>query len=135
MLPIAADYPFLNVLWSMLIFMAFILWIWLAITCFSDVFRRRDWGGGVKALWVIFIIVAPYLGVLLYLIISHDGMAERNIEAADQMQQAFDDRVREAAQTGGGGSAAEIEKAHGLLQSGAIDQAEFDRLKAKALAG
>lgn len=134
MLPIAdADLPFLELLWSMLVFMAFILWIWLAITCFSDIFRRRDMGGVVKALWVIFIIVVPYLGVLLYLISSHNGMAERNIEAANQMQQAFDDRVRDAAQSGGGGSAAEIEKAHSLLQSGAIDQAEFDRLKEKAL--
>lgn len=113
----------------MLIFMGFLLWIWLAITCFSDIFRRRDWGGFVKAIWVIFIIVIPYLGVLVYLIISHNGMAERNEEVASQMQQAFDERVREAS----AGSAGEIEKAHELLKSGAIDQAEFDKLKAKAL--
>lgn len=130
MLPFAdADLPFLEVLWSMLIFMGFLLWIWLAITCFSDIFRRRDWGGFTKAIWVIFIIVIPYVGVLLYLIISHNGMAERSAEAAAQMQQAFDERVRDAA----GGSAGEIEKAHELLKSGAIDQAEFDRLKAKAI--
>jgi Phospholipase_D-nuclease N-terminal len=129
--PIAADYPFLNVLWSMLIFMAFFLWIWLAITCFADIFRRQDMGGFMKALWIILIIVTPYFGVLVYLIVYHRGMAERNAKGQEQVQQAFDDRVRQAA--GSGGAAAEIEQAHGLLQSGAIDQREFDRLKAKAL--
>jgi Phospholipase_D-nuclease N-terminal len=130
--PLAADYPFLNVLWSMLIFMAFVLWIWLAISCFIDIFRRQDTGGFVKALWIIVIIVTPYLGVLIYLIFNHRGMAERSAKGEAEAQRAFDDRVREAA--GSGGAAAEIEKAHGLLQSGAIDQPEFDRLKAKALA-
>jgi hypothetical protein len=135
-LPLAADYPFLDVLWSMLIFMAFFLWIWLAITCFADIFRRRDEGGFTKALWIIFIIVLPYLGVLIYLIANHNGMAERNMKDVEQAQAAFDARVREVAatQTQTHDSAAEIEKAHSLLQSGAINQAEFERLKAKALA-
>lgn len=136
--PFAADYPFLDVLWSILIFMAFFLWIWLAITCFADIFRRQDMGGFMKALWIILIIVTPYFGVLIYLIVYHRGMAERNAKGQEQAQQAFDDRVREAAGSGGsggsGGSAAEIEKAHGLLQSGAINEAEFESLKAKALA-
>jgi hypothetical protein len=130
--PLAADYPFLDVLWSIVIFMAFLLWIWLAITCFADIFRRHDMSGFLKALWVLVIIVVPYFGVLVYLIAYHDGIAERNIKDVQAGQQAFDDRVREAA--GGSGSAAEIERAHGLLQSGAITQDEFDRLKAKALA-
>ncbi len=129
--PFAADYPFLDVLWSMLIFMAFVLWIWLAITCFTDIFRRRDTSGFVKALWVIVIILAPYLGVLVYLIVNHRGMAERSTKDVQQAQQAFDERVREAA--GPGGPAAEIEQARGLLQSGAINEAEFERLKARAL--
>jgi Phospholipase_D-nuclease N-terminal/Short C-terminal domain len=129
---LAADYPFLDVLWSILIFMAFVLWIWLAITCFMDIFRRRDTSGFVKALWVIFIIVLPYLGVLVYLIINHGGMAERQAKDVQAAQQAFDERVREAAGSGGG-PAAEIETARGLLESGAINQEEFDRLKAKAL--
>lgn len=128
---LAADYPFLDVLWSILIFMAFILWIWLAITCFMDIFRRRDTGGFAKALWVIFIIVLPYLGVLVYLIANHTGMAERQAKDVQEAQQAFDERVREAAASAG--PAAEIEKARGLLESGAINQEEFDRLKAKAL--
>jgi hypothetical protein len=131
--PLAADYPFLDVLWSMLIFMAFVLWIWLAISCFVDIFRRRDTGGFVKALWVIALIVLPYFGVLIYLIANHRGIADRRAREVEQAQQVFDERVREAA--GKGGAAAEIEKAHDLLRSGAIDQAEFDRLKAKALAG
>jgi hypothetical protein len=130
--PLAADYPFLDVLWSTLIFMAFLLWIWLAITCFADIFRRHDMGGFVKALWVLAIIVVPYFGVLFYLIAFHGGIAERNTKDVKASQDAFDARVREAA--GPGGSASEIERAHGLLQSGAITQDEFDRLKAKALA-
>jgi hypothetical protein len=133
---LAADYPFLNVLWSMLIFMAFLLWIWLAVTCFIDIFRRPDIGGFVKALWVIIIIVTPYFGVLIYLIFYHRGIAERNAKGQEQsrqaLDQAFDQRVREAA--GSGGPAGEIETARGLLQSGAINEAEFERLKAKALA-
>lgn len=128
---LAADYPFLDVLWSILIFMAFILWIWLAITCFMDIFRRRDTGGFAKALWIIFIIVIPYLGVLVYLIANHTGMADRQAKDVQEAQQAFDERVRDAAASGG--PAAEIEKARGLLESGAINQEEFDRLKAKAL--
>jgi hypothetical protein len=127
----AADYPFIDVLWSMLIFVAFVLWIWLAIACFSDVFRRRDASGFLKACWVIVIILVPYLGVLAYLIVNHGGMAERSNKDVKQAQQAFDERVREAA--GSGGPAAEIETARGLLQSGAINEAEFERLKAKAL--
>ena len=77
--PLAADYPFLDVLWSMLIFMAFVLWIWLAITCFADIFRRHDMGGFLKALWIIVIIVIPYFGVLVYLIAYHriDGRSQR----------------------------------------------------------
>ena len=130
--PLAADYPFLNVLWSMLIFFAFFLWIWLAITCFADIFRRRDESGWVKAIWIIFIIVLPYLGVLVYLIANHTSMADRQVKDVEQAQAAFDARVREVAATRD--PAAEIEKAHSLLQSGAINQDEFERLKAKALA-
>ena len=83
-MPLAADYPFLDVLWSMVIFFAFIIWIWLLITVFADVFRRHDIGGGMKAVWIIFVILLPYLGVLIYLIAEHQGMADRN---AAQMQQ------------------------------------------------
>ena len=78
---LAADYPFLDILWTMFIFFLFMIWIWILITVFADVFRRKDIGGGSKALWIIFVILLPYLGVLVYLIANHDGMADRNIAA------------------------------------------------------
>ncbi|HEU0248439.1 MAG TPA: SHOCT domain-containing protein [Gaiellaceae bacterium] len=129
---VAADYPFLDILWTMFLFFLFIIWIWILITVFADIFRRRDVGGGTKALWIIFVILLPYLGVLVYLIANHDGMAERNIRQAQAQQAQMDDYVRSVA--GSGGAAAEIEKAKGLLDSGAITQAEFDSIKTKALA-
>jgi putative oligomerization/nucleic acid binding protein/phospholipase D-like protein len=129
-LTLATDYPFLNILWTMIIFFAWVVWIWIAITVLVDVFRRHDIGGWHKALWVVFVIVIPFIGVLVYLIANHEGMAKRNMKQAEAQQKQFDDYVRETA----GGSAAEIEKAKQLLDSGAISQDEFDRLKAKALA-
>jgi hypothetical protein len=127
---IAADYPFLEVLGTMLIFFAWVIWFWLLITILADLFRRRDVGGGTKVLWVIFVIIIPFVGVLAYLLINHDEMAQRNIQQMKAQQAQFDDYVKE---TAGGGSAAEIERAKALLDSGAISQAEFDQLKAKAL--
>ena len=129
---LAADYPFLDILWTMFIFFLFIIWIWILITVFADIFRRRDVGGGAKALWIIFVILLPYLGVLVYLIANHNGMADRNIAQMQKQQQATDHYIQSVA--GSGGAAAEIEKAKGLLDSGAITQAEFDSIKAKALA-
>ena len=129
---LAADYPFLDIFWSMFIFFLFVIWIWILITVFSDIFRRKDIGGGSKALWIIFVIVLPYLGVLVYLIANHDGMADRNIAQMQKQQQATDQYIQSVA--GSGGAAAEIEKAKGLLDSGAITQSEFDTIKQKALA-
>ena len=128
---IAADYPFLDVLWTMIVFFAWLAWIWIAVTCFIDVFRRDDIGGVHKAVWVVFIIVIPFLGVLVYLIVQHDGMRERQLNQAKQQQQAFDSYVQQTA----GGSASEIAKAKELLDAGTISQGEFDSIKAKALAG
>jgi uncharacterized membrane protein YcjF (UPF0283 family) len=126
---IAADYPFLEVLWTMILFFAWLAWIWIAITVFVDIFRRHDISGWGKAAWVVFVIVLPFLGVLIYLIAQHDGMRERGAKSAQAQQQAFDQYVKEAA----GGSAAEIAKAKELLDSGTISQAEFDRIKQRAL--
>jgi hypothetical protein len=126
---VAADYPFLDVFWSIVIFFAWLAWIWIAITCFVDIFRRPDIGGWHKAVWVVFIIVVPFLGVLVYLIAQHDGMRERTLEQAKAQQAAMDQYVRDTA----GGSASEIAKAKELLDSGAINQQEFDAIKAKAL--
>lgn len=131
---IAADYPFMNLLWSMIIFFAWVAWIWILITILTDVFRRHDIGGWTKALWTIFLVVIPFLGVLVYLIAQHDGMTERQQNDQKAAQAQFDDYVRNAAGTGGGGPASEIAKAKGLLDSGTITQSEFDTLKARAVA-
>ncbi len=128
---LAADYPFLDLLWTLLIVFAWIIWFWLLITIFSDLFRRHDASGFTKVLWIIFVILVPFLGVFIYLIVNHDGMQERSIKQAQAQQAQFDQYVRETA--GSGGAAAEIEKAKGLLDSGAITQAEFDAIKQKAL--
>jgi hypothetical protein len=127
----AADYPLLDVFWTILIFFSWIAWIWILVVILTDVFRRRDIGGFAKAAWVVFLIVLPFIGVLVYLIAQHDGMAERNAEQAHAMEQAFDDRVKVAAASAG--PAAEIEKAEQMLSRGTITQTEFDALKAKAL--
>jgi len=128
----AADYPFLEVLWTLLVFFAWVIWFWLLITCFADLFRRRDASGGKKVLWIIFLIIAPFLGVLIYLLVNNEGIADRNVQRAQAQQQQFDDYVKQTA--GSSGAAAEIEKAKGLLDSGAISQAEYDDIKRKALA-
>jgi hypothetical protein len=128
----AADYPFLDVLWTMLIFFLWVMWFWLLIVIIGDVFRRRDIGGGKKTIWLIFILFVPFIGVLAYVLANSDGMAERNLERARSQRAQMDEYVRETA--GSGGAAAEIDKAKQLLDSGAISQAEFDAIKAKALA-
>ena len=127
----AADYPFMDVLWSMIIFFFWVIWIWIVITVLIHVFRRHDIGGFAKALWVIFVVILPWLGVLVYLIAQHDGMRERSVKQAQAQRAQFDDYVRDAA---GGGAAADIAKAKELLDAGAITQDEFVVLKAKALA-
>jgi hypothetical protein len=131
---LAADYPFLNILWSMILFFAWVIWIWIMIVILTDVFRRRDLSGWGKAGWIVFLIVLPFLGVLVYMIAQHDGMAQRSADAAQAQKAQFDDYVRNAAGSGGGGAAAEIDKAKQLLDSGAITADEFAALKAKALA-
>jgi len=125
-------YPFLDVLWSMLVFFVWIAWFLLLFHVIADVFRRRDASGGKKTLWLIFLIFVPFLGVFIYLIANSDDMARRSMEQAEASRAQMDDYVRTTA--GSGGAAGEIEKAKGLLDSGAITQTEFDAIKAKALA-
>jgi Short C-terminal domain/Phospholipase_D-nuclease N-terminal len=127
----ASSYPFLNVLWDILIVFAWILFIWMAIIAFTDLFRRRDISGWAKAAWVVLIVILPWIGVLAYLIVNHDGMAERSQKQTQAAQAQFDEYVRQAA--GKGGPASEIETAKQLLDSGTISQAEFDAIKARAL--
>jgi len=130
---LAYDYPFLDIMGTMLVFFAWVIWFWLLITVFADIFRRHDIGGGAKTLWLIFVIILPFLGVFIYLIAESKGIAERNQARAEASQRQFNDYVQNVAVQGG--SAAEIEKAKSLLDSGAITQAEYEALKAKALAG
>jgi hypothetical protein len=130
---LAYDYPFWNLMGSMLFFFLWVIWIWILIEVFADIFRRHDIGGGAKALWLLFVIILPYLGVFIYLIAESRGMAERKVAREVQAQQQFDGYVQSVAGSSGGGTAAEIEKAKQLLDSGAINEAEFNALKQKAL--
>jgi hypothetical protein len=129
---VASTYPFLDVFWTILVFFVWVAWFMLLFRVFGDIFRRHDIGGGAKVLWLIFVIVLPFLGVFVYLIAENKGMTERTVERAQANQRQFDDYVRTTASSGG--PAAEIDKAKQLLDSGAITQAEFEALKAKALA-
>jgi hypothetical protein len=130
---VAADYPLLNIIWTMFVFFGFVLWIWAIFMVFGDLFRRHDISGWGKAAWCLFVIFLPLLGVLTYLIVHGKDMAERRAQDIETTQAQFDDHIRTVASSGGG-SAAEIKQAKDLLDSGAITQAEFDQIKQKALA-
>jgi hypothetical protein len=129
---IAADYPFLDLMWTMAILFLWILWFWLLFSVFADIFRRDDLSGWGKTAWIVFAIVLPFLGVFVYLITQNVGMTERNLQRSRAERDRFDDYVRETA--GSGGAAAEIDSAKRLLDSGAITQDEFEALKRRALA-
>ena len=128
----AADYPFLDIFWPMLIFFFWVIWIWILVTVLVDLFRRQDISGWGKAAWSLFVIVLPYLGVFIYLITQGGKMAERRAEEIRASQASFDDYVRKTA--AGDGPSDQIAKGKELLDCGAIDQTEFDALKRKALA-
>ena len=119
---LAADYPFLDVLWTMFVFFLWVIWFWILITVFADVFRRHDISGWAKAGWLVFVIILPFLGVFIYLIVNGQGMAERNVKAVE-------------AAGARGGPATEIATGKELLDSGAISQEEFEAIKRKATAG
>ena len=129
---VLADYTFLDVFWSMLVFFVWVAWFILLFHVIFDIFRRHDASGGKKVLWLVFVILVPFLGVFVYLIANSDDMARRSMERAQAQQGEMDEYVRSVA--GSGGAAAEIERAKGLLDSGAITQQEFDSIKTKALA-
>jgi hypothetical protein len=130
----AADYPFMDVLWTMVIFFCWVAWIWLLVVIFSDLFRR-DISGWAKAAWIVGLILLPFLGVLIYVIANGKDMTARRVRDAAASRAQFDDYVRSAAANGeGDGAASQIQQAKELLESGAITQQEFEQLKAKALA-
>jgi hypothetical protein len=126
----AADYPFLDILGSMLVFFAWVIWFWILITVFADLFRRHDISGWGKAGWILLCIVLPFIGVLIYIGSQGKEMAARRVKDTEAAQAQFEDYVRDVS----GGSAGEIAKAKELLDKGTISQAEFDQIKQKALA-
>src|ERR1700722_12065838 len=128
---VAYTYPLLSIFWTMLEFFLFFIWIWLIISVFSDVFRSHDIGGLAKALWVIFVIILPFLGVFVYLIARGGKMQERAANEAAQQQKAFDQYVQQAAGTGGASSADQLSKLADLKAQGVLTDAEFDAQKAK----
>jgi hypothetical protein len=128
------DYPVLDAFLTMLWFFLFIIWIWLLIMVFIDIFRSHDLGGGAKALWVIFIILLPFLGVFVYLIARGGKMHERAAQEAAQQQKAFDQYVRQAAGTPGASSADQLSKLADLKSQGVLSEDEFEAQKAKILA-
>ena len=129
---VAANYPFLDVMWTMLVFFAWVIWFWLLITVFSDVFRRHDISGWAKTGWCVFVIVLPFLGVFIYLIAESKGMAERNMAAAQSARAETDEYIRSVSAQSD--PAEQIARAKELLDSGAISATEFDALKQKPLA-
>jgi Short C-terminal domain/Phospholipase_D-nuclease N-terminal len=125
-------YPLLDIFWTMLWFFCFFIYIWLLVVIFSDIFRSHDMGGWAKAGWVIFVIVLPFLGILIYLIARGGKMHERQMREATQAQQQFDSYVKDVA--GSSGTADQLEKLANLRQQGVITDAEFESQKAKLLA-
>src|SRR3954467_11145985 len=132
---LADDFGVGQVVWSMLYFFLFFIWIWLLISIFGDIFRSHDLSGWGKALWTIFVIFMPYLGVFVYLIARGHKMRDHAIEQAQQIDAAQKAYIKDAVSNGGGGggSAAEIARLAELRDKGVINQAEFDKAKAKAL--
>jgi Short C-terminal domain/Phospholipase_D-nuclease N-terminal len=125
------DYPLLGVFWTMLEIFLFVIWIWLLIMVFADIFRSHDMGGFAKALWVIFVIFLPFLGVFVYLIARGSKMQEHAVKDAQQQDQAFRAYVQETAGTAS--TADEVAKLADLKASGAISEEEFQAAKAKVL--
>jgi Short C-terminal domain/Phospholipase_D-nuclease N-terminal len=130
---LAYDYPLLGMFWTFLWFFLWIAWIVVLFRVIFDIFRSKDMGGWGKALWVIFVIFLPFLGVLVYLIARGHGMGERDLEEAQARETAFRAYVQDAATTSGGGSADELTKLADLRDRGVISEDEFQQAKAKTL--
>jgi ABC-type multidrug transport system fused ATPase/permease subunit len=133
---VVADVSFIDIFWSMLWFFFLFIWIVILVHILTDLFRDPTLSGGMKTLWVLFLVFLPFLAVLVYVISRGKGMAERTAARQQQAQEQFEGYVRSVATTGDGTvtPADQIAQAKQLLDAGTIDQAEFDRLKAKALA-
>lgn len=127
-----SDYPLMDAVWTMTIFFAWVIWFWLAIMMFSDIFRRRDLSGWAKACWVVLVVVLPYIGVLIYLIFQGRSMGERARAENATARKQLDEHIRSVAGANGG-PADEIAAAKRLLDSGDITSQEYELLKQKAL--
>ena len=127
---LASDWGVGEVLWTMIWFTCLFIWIWIAISVIMDIFRSHDMGGFAKVLWIIFVFFLPFLGVFVYLIARGGKMQQHNVEAMKAQDAAMKDYIRQAAGTG---AADEVERQHGLLEKGAITQAEYDAQKSKLL--
>jgi hypothetical protein len=129
---LAYSYPLLGVFWTMLWWFLFFIWIWLLIVVFADIFRSHDLGGFAKALWVIFVVIFPFLGVFVYLIARGGSMQERGRERAQEQDTAFRGYVRDV--TGGSGVGDQLSKLADLKERGVLTDEEFNAEKAKLLA-
>jgi hypothetical protein len=127
-----AQYPFLSVMWTLLVIFGWVIWFWLLIVIFGDLFRRHDIGGWTKAAWTIFVIVLPFIGVLIYMITQSAGMAERQTAQVQASQAQFDQYVRTVASDQS--PTTQIEKAKSLLDSGSITKDEYEEIKRRAIA-
>jgi Phospholipase_D-nuclease N-terminal len=130
---VATNWTFGQLMWSMLVFFAWILFFWMLFAVIGDVFRRHDLSGWGKAGWIILMVFLPFLGIFVYLIANSKGMAERNMKQVEQAQASTDAYIKSVASTAD--PAEQIAKGHELLEKGALTQAEFEQLKASALAG
>jgi hypothetical protein len=133
MMEASSSYPLANAIWTMFVFFAWVIWIWLLITIFMDLFRRHDVSGWGKAGWVALLLVLPFVGVLIYLIVESKGMADRRQAEVQASQQSFDSYVRSVS-SNGHDAASQIGQAKELLDSGSISKDEYEVLKQKALA-
>jgi hypothetical protein len=132
---ILAEFTVGEVFLSLVYIFIFVIWFWLLVSIFGDLFGDHTISGWEKAAWILCVILLSYLGILIYLIVRGKGMAERGMKRQQEAQQQFDTYVKETAGTAGGDDpTAQIERAHGLLEKGAISQEEFDAIKTKALA-
>ena len=129
---ILADYTFGDALLTVLEIFLLVIWFWILITVISDLFRDHTVSGGAKALWIIFLIFLPFLGVFVYLIARGDGMRQRAIDQQVEMQKQTDAYIRQTAATAS--PSAELERLAKLKADGTINDAEYESLKAKVLA-
>jgi hypothetical protein len=132
MITAADDYPFVDLIWTFVIFFGLMIYFWLLITVLADVFRRSDLSGWAKAGWIVLVVVVPVIGSVAYLVTQGRGMADRGARQRDRQMRAVDDHIRSVAAPGFRGID-EIARAKELLDRGAISQDEFDQLKRRVL--